>query len=51
RAYCMEIDPCYVDVAIRRWQALTGKDAILESSSSTFDEMATTRESPLREGE
>ena len=28
----MELDPHYVDVAIRRWQALTGSDAIHEAS-------------------
>ncbi len=27
RAYCIEIDPLYVDLAIRRWEALTGKQA------------------------
>jgi DNA modification methylase len=38
RAYCMEIDPLYVDTAVRRWQALTRKDAILAGTSSTFEE-------------
>jgi hypothetical protein len=28
RAYCLEIDPCYVDVTIRRWQAFTRRDAV-----------------------
>jgi DNA modification methylase len=28
RAHAMEIEPRYVDVAIRRWQAFTGKDAL-----------------------
>jgi len=27
RAFCMEIDPHYADVAIRRWQAFTRRDA------------------------
>jgi len=40
RAFCMEIDPHYADVAIRRWQALTKRDAILESTGQTFDELA-----------
>lgn len=43
RAFGMEIDPLYVDVAIRRWQAFTGKDAVLEGSGRTFDEIATPR--------
>ena len=43
RAFCIEIDPQYVDVAIRRWQRVTGKDVILESTGQTFDEIGTTR--------
>jgi DNA modification methylase len=39
RAYCIEIDPKYVDVAIRRWQRATRKDAILESTGKAFDEI------------
>jgi DNA modification methylase len=39
RAFCMEIEPRYVDVAIRRWQQYTGKDAILESTGQTFGEL------------
>ena len=40
RAFCMEIDPHYADVAIRRWQVFTRRDAVLESSGQTFDELA-----------
>ena len=40
RAFCMEIDPHYADVAIRRWQAFTRRDAVLESTGQTFDELA-----------
>lgn len=43
RAFCVEIDPRYVDVAIRRWQRMTGKDATLESTGLTFNEVLTTR--------
>jgi DNA modification methylase len=39
----LELDPVYVDVAIRRWQAFTGKDAILESTGQTFEEVETER--------
>ncbi len=39
RAFCVEIDPLYVDVCIRRWQRHTGKDATLESTGQTFDEV------------
>jgi DNA modification methylase len=38
RAFCIEIDPRYVDVAVRRWQQATGKDAILEATGQTFEE-------------
>lgn len=40
RAFCMEIDPHYADVAIRRWQAFTKRDAVLESTGQTFDQLA-----------
>lgn len=38
RAYCLEIDPGYVDVAVRRWQEMTGKDAIHEVTGLIFNE-------------
>jgi DNA modification methylase len=40
--YGIEIDPVYVDVAIRRWQKLTGEHAI-HASGKSFDEMAESR--------
>lgn len=40
RCRSLEYEPRYVDVAIRRWQAFTGKDAIHAETGSTFDEMA-----------
>lgn len=39
RAYGLELDPIYVDTAVRRWQAYTGKDSILEGTGQTFDEV------------
>ena len=39
RGYGLEIDPLYVDVAIRRWQSFTGRDALLEVTGQTFDEV------------
>ena len=39
RAFCMEIDPAYADVSVRRWQKLTGRDAVLERTGETFDEL------------
>ena len=38
RARLIELDPAYVDVAIRRWQALTGQDAVLSRTGETFVE-------------
>jgi len=40
RAFCMEIDPHYADVAIRRWQNFTKRDAVLVSTGQTFDGLA-----------
>ena len=39
----LEIDPLYVDVTIRRWQALTGQAAQLAGTDQTFDKVATER--------
>lgn len=48
----MELNPAYVDVAIMRWQKLTGQAAILASADATFDERAannaaSTQEEPV----
>jgi predicted O-methyltransferase YrrM len=40
RAYAMEVEPRYVDVAVRRWQAFTGNDAVEAESGQTFDQLA-----------
>lgn len=47
RAFGIEIDPLYVDVAVRRWQAFTGQDAVLEATGQTFDEVAASRGEPV----
>ena len=41
--YGVELDPRYVDVAIRRWQAFTGKAATLLADGRNFDEDAAER--------
>lgn len=38
--HAIEIDPAYVDVAIRRWQILTGEAAIHAQTGKRFDEIA-----------
>jgi len=40
RCYGLELDPGYVDVAIRRWQALTGGHARHAASGRSFDDLA-----------
>jgi DNA modification methylase len=40
--YAIEINPLYVDVAVRRWQAFTGKTAILDDGR-TFEEISAAR--------
>jgi len=41
--HAVELDPGYVDVAVLRWQAFTGKEATLEGDGRSFDEIATER--------
>jgi DNA modification methylase len=38
--YGMELDPLYVDAAIRRWQAYTGDRAVHATTGKCFDETA-----------
>jgi predicted RNA methylase len=45
RARAIEVDPHYVDVAVRRWQAYAGKTAILSATGQTFEEV-TERDAP-----
>lgn len=37
--FTMEMQGKYVDVIVRRWQAFTGKAAVLEATGQTFDEV------------
>lgn len=39
KARLVEIDPRYADTSVRRWQAMTGKPAVLEASGVPFDEL------------
>jgi DNA modification methylase len=41
--HAIELDPIYVDVAVRRWQAFTGKAATLEESGESFSSVADRR--------
>lgn len=39
RCCAIELNPLYVDVAIRRWEAFAGRVATLEATGQTFDEV------------
>jgi DNA modification methylase len=45
RGYGLELDPLYVDAAVRRWQTFTKRDALLKATGQTFDEIAAARSS------
>ena len=50
RARVLELDPRYADVAVRRFEAFTGKDAIHLPSGRTFGEIASEREISVNTG-
>lgn len=39
KARALEIDPHYVDVAVRRWQTYTGKHAVLAATGQPFEDI------------
>ena len=41
RCYAVELNPAYVDVAIRRWCAFMGRAAVLERTGATFSDVET----------
>ena len=43
RVFAMEISGAYVDVAVERWQAETGREAVLDGDGQTFAEVRTER--------
>lgn len=44
KCYGLEIDPIYCDVIVKRWEAFTGKKAVLSGYDGTFEELALERE-------
>lgn len=48
-AHAIELNPAYVDVAIKRWQDFTGKQAVLEGDGRSFDEISKEREDKPKE--
>lgn len=47
RVLAVELDPAYVDVAVRRWEAYTGEAAVLESTGGVFRNVAQDRAQSL----
>jgi DNA modification methylase len=43
RCRAMELQPAFVDVALRRWEKATGKQAVLEATGQTFAAVAKER--------
>lgn len=43
KARLIEIDPLYCDVTVRRWELLTGRDAVLIETGQTFGELEAVR--------
>ncbi len=48
RCCAIEIEPAYADVSVKRWQALSGEQAVLDGDGRTFEEVAAQR-LPARE--
>jgi len=46
--YAMELSPQYVDMAVRRWQDFTGKQATLEATGQTFVQVQADRIGAVR---
>lgn len=47
RARAIELDPLYVDTAVRRWQKRFGKEAKLQETGQTFADVERDRATPL----
>jgi DNA modification methylase len=43
----MEISPAYCDLAVERWQAMTGQPAVLDTEDRIFDDVAAARRREL----
>lgn len=51
RARLIELDPLYVDVAVRRWQVLTGKSAVLATTGESFDACQASRHAAVSDND
>jgi DNA modification methylase len=43
KARALEIDPRYIDVAVKRWESYTGKNATLAGTGETFEQISEAR--------
>ena len=43
RVLAIELSPIYVDVAVKRWEAFTGKQATLQGDGRTFEQVSVSR--------
>jgi DNA modification methylase len=50
KARVIELDPLYVDVAIRRWEKMTRRSAVHANSKRTFAQVSKERAAPTRKG-
>jgi DNA modification methylase len=48
--HAIELNPAYVDVAIKRWQDFTGQRATHAETGKSFSEMAEQRKGELNDG-
>ena len=44
-AYGMDLDPCYIDLTIRRWEKMTGEKATLAATGQSFADVTAERSS------
>jgi DNA modification methylase len=50
RCFGIELDPLYVDVAIRRYREIFGQSVVLESTGETFEDLARRRQAEQQAG-
>lgn len=43
RCDALEIEPIYIDVAVERWEAMTGKEAVLDGGKKTWQQIRNRR--------
>src|SRR5262245_21334849 len=48
QARALEIDPHYVDLIIQRWQSYTGTPALLDTTTTSFEDIAEQRQAEAK---